>query len=64
MRLKKKKKEERERGREGEERFWALCKREQTEGPRRVWNSTTGSNALSDTKDPGLVSRAYFGWWK
>lgn len=50
MKLKKKK-----------ERFWAPRKREQVKGLRRPWGGTTGTNALSGgTKEPSLVSRAYF----
>ena len=50
-------------GERGEERFWALGKREQTKGPKRIWKDSIGVNALPATKEPGLVSRAYFGWW-
>lgn len=57
MRFKKKK------GERGEERFWALGKRERTKGRRRFWKDTIGVNALPATKEPGLVSTAYFGWW-
>lgn len=46
---------------EKKERFWAPRKREQVKGLRRTWRGTTGTNALSGgTKEPSLVSRAYF----